>query len=130
MLGVGRRIAKQMANNCILPSPATLALSLASAVTLATGIESPARADHLNFTLYNSSGQTIRRLYVSPSSSSNWGRDVLGRDVLYNGASTRISFPDQNSRSPCWWEVKVVFNGGSSTVGEYNLCRTRSITVE
>jgi hypothetical protein len=129
VLSVGRRSIIRMASHHGL-FPASLALSLTAAVTLATGAEAPAHADHLNFTLYNSSGKTIRRLYVSPASSNSWGRDVLGLDVLYDGASTRINFPGQNSSSPCWWDVKVVFRSGSSSVGEYNLCRTRSITVE
>ena len=112
----------------VLPLP--LALSLAGATTLTAGIGLPAYANHLNFTLYNESGRTISRLYVSPSSSDMWGRDVLGTDVLNNGFSTRISFPGQSENSPCWWDVKVVFGDGSSSTGNYNLCQTRSITVE
>jgi hypothetical protein len=110
--------------------PVAIALSLAGSATLSAGLELQARADHLNFTLYNESGRTITRLYISPSSSSKWGGDVLGLDVLNNGSSTRINFPGQSSESPCWWDVKVVFGGGSSSTGAYNLCRTRSITVD
>jgi hypothetical protein len=62
------------------------------------------------FSLVNNAGQTIEQVYVSPSRSNNWGRDVLGTGVLPAGASTWIvpGFGD------CVLDVRVVFQGGRS----------------
>ncbi len=47
----------------------------------------PAAAQN-RFNLVNSTGQTIERVYVSPSRVSNWGRDVLGDAVLPPGGAS------------------------------------------
>lgn len=87
------------------------------------------RADHLNFTLYNETSRSIYLLYVSPARSPSWGSDVLGTDVLKSGGYTRITFPNQSSASPCIYDVKVVFDNRTNSVGRYNLCEVDSITV-
>lgn len=88
-----------------------------------------ARADHLNFTLYNETSRSIYYLYVSAAQSSTWGPDILGADVLTSGEYTSINFPDQNSDSPCIYDVKVIFADRTSIVDRHNLCEVNSITV-
>lgn len=69
----------------------------------------PASAQN-RFNLVNSTGQTIERVYVSPSRSNNWGPDVLGNGVLPAGASTWVvpGFGD------CLLDVRVTYQGGRS----------------
>lgn len=88
-----------------------------------------ARADHLNFTLYNETSKSIYFLYVSAARDNKWGSDILDTDVLRSGQYTRITFPNQTADSPCIYDVKVVFKGGTNIVGRHNLCNTDSITV-
>jgi hypothetical protein len=88
----------------------------------------PVHAEHLNFTFYNESRKSISRLYVSPAWSESWGSDVLGTDILRNGRNTRITFPGQNPRSPCIWDVKVVYSDGSNAVNRFNLCEVDVVT--
>lgn len=88
-----------------------------------------ARADHLNFTLYNETSKSIYSLYVSAARSDRWGPDILGTRVLKSGEYTRIIFPDQTSDSPCIYDVKVVFEDRTNSVGRYNLCQVDSVTV-
>jgi hypothetical protein len=88
----------------------------------------PVHADHLNFTLYNQSRQSISRLYVSPAQSIDWGGDVLGTDILRSGRSTRITFPRQGPGSPCLWDIKVVYSDGSDAVKRFNLCKVNVVT--
>jgi hypothetical protein len=99
-----------------------LAASAAVAAALAVGIARPAHANHLDFTLYNESGRSITYLYVSAAGSKVWGQDILGQGVLRNGGSTRITFPGQNSSSPCWWDLKVVYSDRTSAVNRFDLC--------
>ena len=85
-----------------------------------------AKADHLNFSIYNNSGYTISRVHVSPSRSAYWNRNVLN-GPLFSGGNAYIYFPDQNHNSPCYWDVKVVFrSGASSNLWRHNLCASNN----
>ena len=75
---------------------------------LATGLGAGPAAAQNRFSLVNSAGQTIERVFVSPSRLSAWGADVLGNAVLPPGQSTWI-VPQQ---SDCVLDIKVVYQGG------------------
>lgn len=96
---------------------------------IAGAIAKPARADHLNFTLYNESSNPITALYISAARSRSWGPDILGRDILDMGNSTRITFPGQNQNSPCIYDIKAIFSDNSSSTGRFNLCTVDSVNV-
>jgi hypothetical protein len=83
-----------------------------------------------DFVLVNKTGYTIRAVYVSPSSSNNWEEDVMGRDVLANGASVRINF--SRGTSTCNWDLKVDWDDGSEpAIWEgFNLCSVSKITIK
>jgi hypothetical protein len=89
---------------------------------LTAWITEPARANHLDFTVYNETSNPIQALYVSAARSSNWGQDILGRDVLYGGNSTRVTFPGQSPNSPCIYDIRAVFADNSTSEGRFNLC--------
>jgi len=85
-----------------------------------------AKADHLNFTIYNNSGYTISRVHVSPSRSAYWNHNVLDGPLL-SGGNAYIYFPEQSPNSPCYWDVKVVFrSGASSNLWRHNLCASNN----
>jgi hypothetical protein len=87
-----------------------------------------ASADQRDFTLVNQTGRTITNAYVSRSSSNQWGRDVLGRDVLLAGHSTGIEFTGGPS-AQCYYDIRVVTRGGAEGVlYEVNLCATNTVT--
>ena len=93
----------------------------ASLALLAGWTAAPAHAITLDFTLYNVSGRSIHNLYVTPANEP-YCRDVLGRGVLLSGESTRITFPGQNSSSPCLWDVKVVYSDRTYAENRFDLC--------
>lgn len=97
-----------------------------SAIMLAV-VSTSAFADPRDFTFQNDSGSYIYHLYVSPSNSSSWGSDVLGRDVLAPGERETIRF-NPNIGDSCYYDILVVNADGVRTRkdGE-NLC---AITVE
>ncbi|MEI8145059.1 MAG: hypothetical protein WCH83_06320 [Alphaproteobacteria bacterium] len=81
-----------------------------------------------NFSLVNRSGTQIDEVYVSASSRSEWGRDILGDGVLPAGQRRNITFP-RGTRA-CNFDVKVVFtNGGNAEASNLNLCEITVITV-
>lgn len=80
---------------------------LAAAMSLLPGLAA-AQGDP-SFNLVNRSGQTINEVYVSAVTQPNWGRDLLGQDVLANGRS----FPVRIAPSAgCQQDIRVVYADG------------------
>ncbi|MFT8244115.1 Tat pathway signal protein [Roseomonas sp. BN140053] len=65
-----------------------------------------------SFSFVNRSGQTIRELYVSLSSQSNWGPDRLGSNVMGPGQSLWVDLPQGGV---CTVDVRVVYNSGAAS---------------
>jgi len=92
---------------------------LAAALIAAT--LQPAFAYDRAFGLVNCTGDDIERVYVRPAGESDWGRDLLGDDVLYTGDASWLE-PDV-SYGYCKYDFKIVYASG--TVGRFrnvNLC--------
>jgi hypothetical protein len=82
-----------------------------------------------DFELVNRTGLTIAELYVSPAKDSEWGEDVLGRDVLKQGETVEIKF--SRSEDTCNWDIKIVDEDDDEVVWEnFNLCRISKITLQ
>jgi hypothetical protein len=45
-----------------------------------------------DFTLHNDTGKVIKEIYVGPTSSEEWGDDVMGKEVVPDGSSVHITF--------------------------------------
>ncbi len=108
----------------LLPILAALAL-----VFVAASDARVAHADPRDFTLINANPSvTLTEVYVGPSSSSDWGDDVLGQDVLLPGESVFIYFtrftPDN-----CLYDIRVVYvGGGEGVLYDVNLCEIDTVT--
>jgi len=62
-----------------------------------------------SFNLVNRSGQTINEVYVSSVREPNWGRDLLGNNVLPNGRSLPVRLAPAVG---CRQDVRVVYGDG------------------
>jgi hypothetical protein len=95
-----------------------------SALVLLAVLAQAVLADPRDFTFENDSLSYITQLYVSPSSSTAWGDDILGVDVLPPGQSIDITF-DTNIGRTCIYDILVVTEDGSRTrKNRENLCTT------
>ena len=91
-------------------------------------ISTAAYAAAQDFTIHNNSGHTVMTLNVSPTSSNNWGPDILGRDVLANGESAEITF--DRSEDQCVWDIRATYDDGDT--GDWrgiNLCETTDVNL-
>jgi hypothetical protein len=59
----------------------------------------------------NNTGYTVWYIYMSPSSSSNWGSDWLGSDILRSGDLTYFGLPSGGS-----WDIKLVDSDGDAYI--------------
>ncbi|MBL4807142.1 MAG: hypothetical protein JKY31_07610 [Rhodobacteraceae bacterium] len=72
-------------------------------------------------TIENTSNTTMIEFYASNEGQSSWGRDWLGRNVLYGGQNTEFNFDDGSGY--CSWDMKAVFDNGSEAVwNQVNVC--------
>ena len=83
----------------------------------------PAAAQN-RFNLVNNTGFTIEQVYVSPSRVNNWGRDILGANVLPPGQAVWVV----PQLSDCVLDIRVVFSGGrEETRWQVNACQLSRI---
>ena len=77
-------------------------------------------------TIKNNTGYTIWYIYVSPSSSTSWGVDLLGSSVLMNGRTARVPLPQNNNNQ---FDIRLVDNEQDSYT-RYNVRLVANQTVE
>lgn len=69
----------------------------------------------------NDTSTTLRELYGSNVSRTDWEEDVLGRDVLEPGGTVNINFDDGTCY--CSFDLKAVFSDGTETIRRrFNVC--------
>jgi opacity protein-like surface antigen len=81
-----------------------------------------------DFNVNNQTGQAVMTLNVSPTSSDQWGEDILGVDVLADGESAAISF--DRAEDECVWDIRVTYEDGAT--GDWrgiNLCETTDVNL-
>lgn len=99
-------------------------VALAAVLTLA----SPALAGQQDFTIVNRTGYQIDKIFVSPSKSDDWEEDVMGDDVIEDGAKQPITF--SRDTSACKWDLKAVYHDKDEAVWtNIDLCTVEKITL-
>jgi hypothetical protein len=88
-----------------------------------------AHAGDADFTLVNSTGFTLREIYLSPTSKETWGNDRMGNGFLDNGKSRLFKFADKSS---CNQDLKIVFDDDDSKAvwSNIDLCSVDKITIK
>ena len=83
-----------------------------------------------DFTLVNKTGYALSEVYVAPSKSQEWEEDILGTDILDDGAAVDISF--SRSDKSCKWDLKVVYEDDDSSAvwSGIDLCTVSRITIK
>ncbi len=74
--------------------------------------EEPAAQAALDFEIVNKTGVEIHALHVSPSDKDAWGKDILGRATMANGAQGTINFsPTEKAEL---WDLRVEDEDGNA----------------
>jgi hypothetical protein len=91
----------------------------AAAMLCLTGVA--AQAADQDFALYNETGYTIDKVFVSPSGKTTWGSDILGTGQLGDGNKVNVTF--KNGNTVCEYDLKVVYDDDDTAVwSSLNLC--------
>ena len=112
-------------------TPSAVALGFFGAICLFSflGVASSYAAEgDLDFTLHNATGKIIKEIYIGPTSSEEWGDDVMGKDVVPDGGSVHVTFSPKATAKH--WDVKIVFEDDKSTVWtNFDLTTIDDITI-
>ena len=102
------------------------ALAAATVGFTAPAVAADAKQD---FRLVNRTGYEIKEVFVSPSKSSDWQEDVLGKDVLEDGKAVNIHF--SRTARTCKWDLKVIYTDDDSKAvwSDIDLCTVEKITI-
>lgn len=102
---------------------AALALVAVASVTVTA-----AQRRNLDFTLVNKTGLDINEVCLSPTSDSEWGEDVMGKDILKSGEKVDITF--SSAETDCNWDLKIVDEDDDDIIWtKLNLCTANEITL-
>jgi hypothetical protein len=103
--------------------------SLALGAALAASAILPAAAQEArNFTVWNKTEIPFAQLFVSPTTTTDWGDDYLGNQVLNPGDGWKMTFT-KFAGGQCLYDVKVIGKAGEEgkLVG-VDLCKVDTIT--
>ena len=76
--------------------------------------------------LSHCTGHVIVTLNVSPSSSNQWGPDILGREVLANGEDAEVTF--DRDEDHCNYDIRVTYDDGTANDERgINLCEITEV---
>jgi len=106
--------------------PATPAATPATAA--ATPVAPAATQGAQDFTLVNSTGVEIDKLYVSPHGSDDWEEDILGKDTLPDGQELDITF--NRTEKAALWDLRIEDNKDNAIEWEnLNLLEISKLTL-
>ena len=84
--------------------------------------------DPRDFRLINASSIVFVAVYVAPSSSNDWGDDIMGQDVLNPGETVTIHFSKFDGTT-CYYDIKVTGpKGEEGELNQVDLCTIETVT--
>jgi hypothetical protein len=93
------------------PPPAKTTATPPPATAAATQPTAPA-AGAQDFTLVNSTGVEIDKVFITPHDSDDWEEDILGQDTLPDGQKVDIKF--NRAEKAALWDLRVEDSKGDS----------------
>jgi hypothetical protein len=100
-------------------------LAIAAAFASIATIASASDAD---FKLVNKTGYEIDSVYVAPSSSDNWGNDIMGDNSVPDGTTVNITFP--HGGKACKFDIRVKYHDGDKAEwSNVDLCEYEKISL-
>ena len=85
-----------------------------------------AQAGDQDFSLYNETGYTISKVFVSSVGKTTWGSDILGQGQLDDSKKVDITF--KGGSDECQFDLKVVYDDDdTATWSGVDLCNLSKI---
>ena len=97
-------------------------------LALVLGLVAPANAElNLDFKLVNKTGYDIKEVYIGPTSSDDWGDNVLS-ETMGDGSTLELTFSPKATATK--WDIKCVYTDGETAEWKgYKLTDISKITL-
>ena len=86
----------------------------------------------LDFKLVNNTGEDFYAVYLTETTTTNWGEDILPEDIVEDGATIDITFKYVDDETLCIWDLRLTHDASEEDyiyINEIDLCEVRVLTL-
>jgi hypothetical protein len=86
----------------------------------------------LDFKLVNNTGEDFYAVYLTETTTTNWGEDILPEDIVENGATIDITFKYVDDETLCIWDLRLTHDASEEDyiyINEIDLCEVSVLTL-
>lgn len=86
----------------------------------------------LDFNLVNNTGEDFYGLYLTETTTTNWGEDILPEDIVKDGDTIAIKFEYVNNETLCIWDLRLTHDESEEEyiyINEIDLCEVSVLTL-
>jgi hypothetical protein len=88
-----------------------------------------ANAQALAFSIVNNTGFTLNNIYVTPSETTNWGKDILPNDMFNDQSTVNVTIPADYGTT-CLFDIKITDVPGDAVVFyKVDACTLHTLTI-
>ena len=86
----------------------------------------------LDFKLVNNTGEDFYAVYLTETTTTNWGEDILPQDIVRDGAIVDITFEYVDDETLCIWDLRLTHDASEEDyiyINEIDLCEVSVLTL-
>lgn len=86
----------------------------------------------LDFKLVNNTGKDFYAVYLTETTTTNWGEDILPEDIVEDGDTIAIKFEYVNDETLCIWDLRLTHDESEEDyiyINEIDLCEVSVLTL-
>jgi len=86
----------------------------------------------LDFKLVNNTGEDFYAVYLTETTTDNWGEDILPQDIVRDGAIVNITFEYVDDETLCIWDLRLTHDASEEDyiyINEIDLCEVSVLTL-
>jgi hypothetical protein len=86
----------------------------------------------LDFKLVNNTGVDFYAVYLTETTTKNWGKDILPEDIVKNGDTVDIKFKYVDDETLCTWDLRLTYDRSEEEyiyINEIDLCEVSILTL-
>lgn len=86
----------------------------------------------LDFKLVNNTGEDFYAVYLTETTTENWGEDILPEDIVKDGDTIEITFEYIDDETLCSWDLRLTHDESEEEyiyINEIDLCKVSVLTL-
>jgi len=86
----------------------------------------------LDFKLVNNTGEDFYAAYLTETTTTNWGEDILPKNIVKDGDTIDIRFENVNNETLCVWDLRLTHDESEEDyiyINEIDLCEVSVLTL-